>query len=647
MKFGTLDRYMTGVAVPLSALRSEDGCGIGEFRDLVDLGRWCQKTGLDLIQILPVNDTGGQLSPYSARSAFALHPIYLHLPAIAGAEPLLETIAAESERLNREAQIDFRGTYDFKISILRRIFEQRQRELESDARVAAFKMRDGWVRPYAAYRALKRRFDGRPWCEWPEFSSVDPDTVDRIWELESDECHFQVFVQYEADRQFREAAAQLDGLGIKLKGDIPILIDDDSADVWYHRRYFDRTMRAGAPPDMFSREGQNWGFPTYNWERLELDDYRWWRERLAHADRYYHAYRVDHVLGFFRIWQTPERDRSAILGWFHPAVPLSESDLHRREIDGAVLRELSEALVPAELVASLDASQRDHLLEEAGDGWRFRSEVGERAIEDGVSAGSLRDQLLWAYRERLFVRGSRPGEFHPCWYWRDSPRGAVLDEETRAAIEELVDERAAKNEQLWGQTGRRRLSFMVEATEMLVCAEDLGVVPDCVPGVLDELAILGLRVDRWTHEPGEPSRFLPMGEYPRLSVATTSTHDTETLRGFWESGAFDRQAYYREVLSADGLAPSYLTTEVAALCISRCLEASSILCILPLQDWFSLHYDLRSQTPEDERVNVPGAPEPRNWRWRTRETLSYYLGYERFNRYVASLVERRQRRPLA
>ena len=327
MKFGKIDRFITGVSVPVAALRSRESVGVGEFADLPLLGGWCVKAGLGLIQILPVNDTGTNSSPYSALSAFALHPIYLRLQDIAGAGPLKREIQDFRTAAEKQARFSYPDVLSFKLSAARRLFEAEEQKLARDIPFNAWRAANPWVHAYAAFRTLKTRLSGAPWRTWGKLVPGGAPTVESAWESDPSQCLFFIWLQFQLSAQLAAASKSLEEMGVRLKGDIPILMSEESADVWHFTRYFDLSMRAGAPPDMYSADGQNWGFPIYDWKGLAADGYSWWKQRLREAAKFFHAFRIDHVLGFFRIWAIPDGEARATLGIFRPARLISREML--------------------------------------------------------------------------------------------------------------------------------------------------------------------------------------------------------------------------------------------------------------------------------------------------------------------------------
>ncbi len=638
MLYRSGDSRLTGVAVPLAAIRTEGGWRVGEFPDLAVFARLCAKLGAGLVQLLPVNDSGGQSSPYSALSAFALHPLYVRVADLPEAARAPEVQAA-LERFAAEAVPGERFPYDeclrVKLEALRAVYAAAEKGIAADPGLAAFERERPWVRPYAVFKRLKAANGERSWKEWPAHRDPTPEELDALWEDPEarSEQRFYAWVQYRAAGQFSEAARTATGLGLELLGDLPILLNEDSADVWADRAYFDRSMKAGAPPDMYSASGQNWGFPLYDWEAMAGDGHSFWHARITEADRYYSAYRIDHVLGFFRIWALGEREETGSLGRYVPGPLLSVDELRAAGFSAERLRWLSEPHISgSELRAALggtDAGGADarvsgaeisigRALDRIGDEDLFLFNGSIRGEAD-ISALGLREAAAAFLKERWRDRALLPagdGLYAPAWTMRESRAWASLSEAEREALGSLASARASEAERGWALRGRELLSMLKAASGMLPCAEDLGAVPDCVPKVLAELGIPGLRVPRWMRrwkEPGQP--FVALDEYDEPSVCTPSVHDTSTLRAWWdyEEGRDGFAAAYAPSLSP---VPARLGTEDERVLLSALARCPSRLFVVQLQDLLDLSDRYRSPDPRADRVNVPGTLDSFNWTWR-------------------------------
>lgn len=660
MKYTRGNAPTSGIVVALSALRTEASPACGEYPDLAALGDLSKQWNFSLIQLLPVNDSGSQSSPYSARSAFALHPLYIRiadLPELkAAGAATRDSILAESRQVARrfaaDARLRYQGYFEAKLELLRRVWsELAEPSFEGASSKAAgefgaWMRANPWVRAYAIFSELKERNGGKPWWEWKAYADASASEIEALWnrpELVSG-LRFRAWLQWRAEAQFRAAAAALASLGVELMGDLPIMIDKDSAEVWARRSVFRLDLSAGAPPDMYAALGQNWGFPIYDWDAAERDGYSFWKERLASAEKFYSAYRIDHVLGFFRIWSLSERERSGYLGRFVPDAYIEKADLEAAGFDSGRIRWLSEPHIrTADLMAAVgddtEAMEAAELaLDRIGDEELFlfkRSIRGERDIEDLSSAGlggygpaglppAAREYLLSRWRDRVLFE-FEPGRFAPAWSYLAASAWPTLSDDERGRLERLFGSKRAQGESGWSANGRKLLSVLKGSSAMLPCAEDLGSVPACVPRVLGELGILGLRVLRWTRDWGQAGQpYVELSNYPRLTVACPSVHDSSSLREWWEKEADRGQvwAFISRALGKNlGDPPEKASPTVVSAILQAMARSGSAIVVYPIQDLLALGERWRPADPSLERVNVPGSYNEWNWGWRLPATL--------------------------
>ncbi|MCL2269760.1 MAG: 4-alpha-glucanotransferase [Treponema sp.] len=635
---------LLGTVIPVGALRSGKPTAIGEFPDLGEFALLCKKMKVGLIQLLPVNDTGYESSPYFSLSAFALHPVYLRI----GELPEAEQFKDKESKINRDfggyARFPFQSVMHAKMDLLLEIYTAHESAIEEKARqgggLHAWIEQNPWVREYAVYRRLKEANGGKSWKEWTEHRDVTAEDIMALWEdpRYRREHLFWVWLQEALDRQFHAAAKAVAEAGIILEGDLPILMNDDSCDVWAHREIFILELSAGAPPDMYSPEGQNWGFPLYNWAVQEKDNYAWWKQRLAVAGKYYQAYRIDHVLGFFRIWSSSHRDYSSILGRFIPFTPISNSDLQKLGYDKGRIRWISQPHVPTgELLEAFrtgpdqlsdadidDAAKKvfSKALNQIGDEdlWLFRKKIkGEKDIDALGLHPSVRPYLIHAWHNRILLEYEK-GKYFPVWYYRDTRAFQSLSDGEKTSLEELMYKRLAKSEKTWEAHGKKLLSILVESSSMLPCAEDLGAVPQCVPKVLSRLNILGLRVVRWHRRwdmDGQP--FIPFEEYPELSVCTAAVHDSSTIREWWE-GEADQEQFAGFIGFPSP--PKTYDPDIAQAILAKAASARSRFRVFQIQDLLHLSAQWYAEDPASERINVPGTCNDFNWTYRLPASVS-------------------------
>ena len=633
-------KRLLGAAVPVGALRSKKGMGVGEFSDLADFAVLCKKMRVGLIQILPVNDTGFESSPYSSLTAFGLHPLYLRIEEL---EEFAEVGDLVKKRI-KKARDNFDKNKRFshylvlkeKLEICREIYNAGKAQIAKNSALSSWIDQNSWIKQYAVYRRLKEKNDQKSWKDWSEYSSVTAADIDKLWNDKNlrEEHLFWAWLQRALDVQFSKAAQAIKDAGLVLEGDLPILMNEDSCDVWAHPEIFIQELSAGAPPDMYSPDGQNWGFPIYNWEEQEKDNFAWWKKRLAVAGKYYQAYRIDHVLGFFRIWASSHRDYSSSIGRYVPYAPVTSGDLRKLGFDKGRIRWVSQPHIPTEELMNVlrknkggdVKAEADKIFSKAlmrvnnEELWIFKKKVtGEKDIDAFKFQTEVSNYLKGKWKDRVFLE-YRKGKFFPVWYFRNATAYKTFTAAEKSALEELLGKRQKKSERVWAQQGLKLLSVLVQSSTMLPCAEDLGAVPACVPKVLTKLKILGLRVTRWFREwdkGGQP--YIPFENYPQLSVCTPAVHDSSTVRQWWEQEA--DQGQFAGFIGVPSL-PKVYNPGTAKVILSKTAQARSRFRVFQIQDLLHLSNNWYSADPADERVNVPGTANDFNWTYRLPANIS-------------------------
>lgn len=668
---------MTGIVVPLGALKSKSCPIVGEYTVLPLFASWCKKAGLSIIQILPVNDTGTQSSPYSGLSAFALHPVYITIPQIPEFKSLYTSdkkFAALYNSFITNHKDDERWNYEQvrneKDTMLRALYEEAAKKTDSaiEKILAPFIKANSWIPAYCVYKNLKWTNLQSSWKSW---SKNDRDSSkEKIINLWNDKplrhAHlFYAWEQFIAFNQFYESAEKIRALGITLKGDLPILMNDDSCDVWSKPELFSIKNRAGSPPDGDNPTGQNWGFPTYNWAAHEKDGFSWWKERLATASRFYGAYRLDHILGFFRIWAVPEHNTTAILGHTEPYCSITREELTEAGFSKDRIHWMSEPHIPTSALtdAGLSISKAHAMLEKICNRlgreelWNFKAEINSDgdivsalsseetpadnapAMQDSTSdspsnnAFAVQDVARAAsiiapwWNNRLLIEITKD-HFIPSWLHESTQAWKSLSDGEKEILNKIFYDLENTSESKWESHAQKILSALTSSTAMIPCGENLGVNLSCVPSVLAENTILSLNVVRWTRrwaEEGQP--YIPFEEYKPLSVTTTSVHDSSTMRQWWNEEkdsafAFEKSAVKNtDKPQPDKKEPVYFadaefTPKTALFILSHAAKTASTLFINPLQDWLYLNTQYWRTDEKDERINVPGTVSPFNWTYR-------------------------------
>ncbi len=650
----------TGTAIPVFSLRSEDSFGIGDFLDLRKMIDWAVLTRQQLIQVLPLNDTTTTHTwkdsyPYSAISIYALNPMYLGY----GTLPLNDkkkqnAYINRAKELNKLPQLDYEKVLRLKTDYGKDLFAQNGNEvLASDEYRAFYRQNESWLFPYACYCYLRDSLGTAEFSQWGEFSVFRYDQLEHLLKTNPEAkqvADYYCFLQFLLHQQLYETKEYAHQKGVVLKGDIPIGINRSSIDAWTTPYLFNMNTQTGAPPDDFSIYGQNWSFPTYNWHAMAQEDFTWWKNRFKKMADYFDAYRIDHILGFFRIWEIPLDAVQGLLGHFSPALPYS---VH--EINGAGMffdeERLLQPFIHEHFLYDFFGPDAGQVMQTYLDvsGWqRFRlksfcnTQQKIRHLFEGetdLEKLRIRDGLYALCTEVLFVRDPyEPDRFHPRIAAQYTHSYRYLDDAAKNAFNRLYDAFFYhRHNAFWREQAIRKLPQLVSSTSMLPCGEDLGMVPACVPAVMDELQILSLEIQRM---PKDPNRlFADLSSLPYLSVCTTSTHDMSPVRAWWREDRDITQQFYNEVLHHEGEAPPDCSPELCREILELHLQASSMWVILPWQDWMSIDGRLSSSDPEGDRINIPANPE-HYWRYRMHLSLDALLQETDFNDTVRRLAER-------
>ena len=657
--FALYNRKLAGTLVPVFSLRTRKSAGIGDFGDLKTMIDFVASTGQKVLQLLPINDTTithtwTDSYPYSCISVFAIHPQYADLHALPELKDAKARAEAEKTRaeLNALDKIDYEKVNDFKINYLRQIFNQEGEKMMKTAEYKAFfQDTKQWLVPYAQYSYLRDKNGTADFNQWPDHQVWDEAERKALTDPKTaayKNVAFFYFVQFVLDRQMQEAHEYAKAKGVILKGDIPIGVNRNGCDVWMEPKYFNLNGQAGAPPDDFSANGQNWGFPTYNWFEMLKDGCQWWNRRFQNMARYFDAYRIDHVLGFFRIWEIPVHSVHGLLGQFAPALAMSREEIESYGLhfqEDRFTRPFITDWVLDRMFHERAGEVKEKYLDRLDDErYQMKPEVDTQRKVEALFADAtdekelwLRDGLYALISDVLFVRDhTNPGVFHPRISAQLDFIYESLYDNDKAAFNRLYNDYFyRRNNQFWYQEAMKKLPKLVQATRMLVCAEDLGMVPDCVPWVMDELKILSLELQSMPKDPSV--KFGHLSRNPYRSVCTISSHDMPTLRMWWDENIQRTQEYYNTMLYRQGPAPHPLPGWLASDIISRHLTSPSMLCILSIQDWLATDEALRLPNADAERINIPANPK-HYWRYRMHLNIEDLAADKRFVQSITEMI---------
>ncbi|MCW3118554.1 MAG: 4-alpha-glucanotransferase [Chitinophagaceae bacterium] len=642
-----------GVAIPVFSLRSKNSFGVGEFNDLKLLVDWAKKTGLKLVQILPVNDTTATGSwtdsyPYAGISAFALHPLYINLETVAGKKNTdkIKSFKKKQKQLNELADVDYEQVMKLKTKALKELYHLLYEECFESEDYKKFHARNKhWLIPYAAFCYLRDKYDTPDFQLWQSDAVYNKADIAKLFSAKSKnakEITFHFFVQYHLHLQLKEAADYAHKNHIVLKGDIPIGIYRYSCDAWVNPDLFNMDEQAGAPPDDFAVKGQNWGFPTYNWKKMHQDDFAWWHQRFGQMSNYFDAFRIDHILGFFRIWSIPMHAIEGIMGHFFPAIPVYRKEFDERNIRFDYHR-YCKPFITDDILSQVfgEHSQRVKLqFVIPNDFGGYDIELAfqtQRQVEDYFitleqnNENSFIKQGLFDLISNviLFDADLQGDEFHFRIAMEQTFSFKWLDDETRYKLKELyVNYFYRRQDDFWKKEALHKLPQLKSSTNMLICGEDLGMVPHCVSEVMNQLGILSLEIQRMPKNP--MTEFFHPNQAPYLSVVTPSTHDMSTIRGWWQEDHGRTQRFYNYILGQAGEAPYYCEAWINRAVLLQHLYSPAIWSIFQLQDILGISEKIRRPDPEKERINIPAVPKY-YWRYRMHLLLEDLLKQKEFN----------------
>ena len=640
-----------GVAIPVFSLRSKKSFGIGEFNDLKLLIDWASKVGLNLIQLLPINDTIATFTktdsyPYAAISAFALHPLYIHLDSVIKDEKIIQSFKRKKNTLNNLNQYDFEAVLKFKLSTLHENFELVGKELlNTESYKSFYTKNEYWLKPYAVFSYLRDKYNTTDFTKWKSNYPFKKTDVDRFFHISSaslKKVQFYCYLQFIAHIQLKEVVEYAHKKGIALKGDLPIGVSKYSSDTWMYSHLFNMDMQAGAPPDDFAVAGQNWGFPTYNWQTMKLDHYDWWCKRLQQMSQYFDAYRIDHILGFFRIWSIPQTATQGVLGKFVPAVPIHIFEFGEKSISFNEDRFCNPFITDEVLVHVFGISAdyvKDHYLqsEKRESLYLFKNEYNTQRkvvayfdeLSKGDSNAKIKDGLLLLLANIILIKDDIEHYYHFRIDMDKTLSYRYLDAPTKEKLRELyLDYFYHRQEKTWSAEAQKKLPALKVASNMLICGEDLGMVPHCVPAVMKQLGLLSLEVQRMPKNSNQP--FVLLDEVPYLSVVTPATHDMSTIRAWWEEDKHVTQSFYNDILGMSGAAPPSCESWIVRAIIMQHLYSPAMWSVFQIQDILGMNDALKLDNPLEERINIP-ANAHHYWGYRMHIYLEDLLKATDFN----------------
>lgn len=649
-----------GISIPVFSLRSESSGGVGEFNDLKLLGDWAAETNCKLIQILPVNDTittnnWDDSYPYSSISAFALHPIYLNIQSVAGKkyQHIAGKYAVTIQALNALPEVNYPEVIKLKWNFFHEIFPLQKKHIFAlKAYKTFFEENKFWLEPYAAFCFLRDRYHTANYKAWPAYKKYNAASIKKLLKNNEEEISVYYFLQFQLHVQLLDAVHYLNNKNICLKADLPIGIKRESVDHWQHPELFNENLLAGAPPDAFTENGQNWGFPTYNWNTIKENNFNWWEKKLNHNSKYADALRLDHVLGFFRIWSIPKDNIQGVLGYFQPAIALNENDFLQRNIYFDEKRfckpYITESLLHDLFLDEAGYVKEKFFIQNVYGLFDFKNEFDtQKKLQEfilqeknEVQHQKILSKLLYLHSEIILLKDAENG-FHFRVNMQQTFSFHSLDEQVKNQLNHLYHEYFfSRQNELWRNNGNEILSALHKSNNMLYCGEDLGWVPDFVPEVLKENEILSLNVQRMPKN--NHSVFTDIFSANYLSVVTPGTHDMPVLRAWWKQDKTTTQKFYNDILNMPGIAPGEANETIIKKILEQFLQSPAMWSIFQLQDVMGMDKGLQSDDPRKEQINNP-ADAHNKWNYRMHISLENLLQQHAFNESWRKMIEKSSR----
>ncbi len=656
-----------GVAIPVFGLRSKKSFGVGEFTDIPLLVDWAKQTGLQLIQLLPINDTmathtSADSYPYGAISAFAMHPLYINIEKVAGKEyaNIIKPLKKKQKQLNELPVLDYEKVMKFKLSALRELYHASKDVFSNDLNYFEFfELNRHWLVPYAAFSYLRDKNKTSDFNKWKSHKTYNESNVQKLVapsKSHYDDIAFFYFVQYHLHLQLKAAVDYAHKNKIILKGDIPIGIHRYGCDAWTNPSLYNMDEQSGAPPDDFAIKGQNWGFPTYNWDKMQEDGFRWWRLRFDQMSNYFDAFRIDHILGFFRIWSIPLHAVEGIMGRFVPAIPVSISEFHDNNIwfdhDRYCKPYITEEILGWTFQENIEFVKENFLKESSSglynlkEGFNTQKKVENYFNANKIEKGDNIKQGLFDLISNIILieeENSNEQKFHFRFGISNTTSFQHLEFNTRERLHELyINYFYRRQDWFWKKEALKKLPQLKRSTNMLVCGEDLGMVPACVPELMKDLAILSLEIERMPKDSGKD--FFHPNDSPYMAVVTPSTHDMSTIRGWWEEDRSKTQRFYNYMLGHYGEAPFFCEPWINKEIVLQNLYSPAMWSIFLLQDLLGINGKIRRENPHDERINIPSDPN-HYWGYRIHLNLEDLLKEKEFNEEIKKYVKESGRYP--
>ncbi|KAK8871028.1 4-alpha-glucanotransferase dpe2 [Tritrichomonas musculus] len=660
-----------GIYCPLFGLRSDDSCGIGQYTDIKGLVDVCNQIGSSIIRILPIFDTTNKgdwddSNPYKQISSFALHPIYINLLQVVDNLPkdIYNDIQNAKWIFEQKPTVDYPTVYQYKIKTLHRIYEDSVKyELNNNIEFARFVDQElEWLRPYALFTLLRDKYGTIDFHSWPNHSTITRREINSQCAKHEEELKFIYWVQYICDKQYKEALSYSIEHGVALHSDFLMNINYNSVDTWTWPDYFRLNMCSGAPPNESFIDGKNWGYPTYDWDAMEKDNFHWLELRLRRMSDLFQFLSVDHIIEFFRSWEIP-RDSCirGILGHFNPSSPVDKA-----ELDSRGLFDLDRYLHPYvrwHLLVQQFGEEAENIskkffipkhFDTRDDYFTFKTEFNtEKKIEKALIQLIPNDLRKRSHYQKalfdllsnvmLIHDSERPGCYHVRSNMTYTSSWIELQEPSRGRMKELYEYFVFKRQSdVWLSKAKEKLDFFNDANQMLICAEDFDQKTDQIAQYIKDYGFLSFHVQRISQEKSE--LFDDISKCNYMSICCSSTHNMMPYREWWEDQNENNivRDFWKTQVKIDSQIPYRCQPWVLETIIKQHLNSKSMIALFLLQDLTDLVQNLRNKNPNDERINNPSDPN-HHWRYRYPFSINEMKNCQEFTLKVRDLAEKSNR----
>ena len=642
-----------GINIPVFSLRTNDTWGCGDFTTIKTFVDYASSLGLKMIQLLPVNDTIATFTnkdsyPYSAISSFALNPLYLNVEQIISATQITvsEKEEAEIRKLNSLDYCDFSAIVNLKLSILKKLLQFTNPDfLKEKEWHLFFEKNFEWLIPYAAFCVFRDKYKSVNTDDWEEYAVYDVEKIFSFVEPTNDhfkDILFWYFVQYHLHLQLKDASEYAHKNKVILKADLPIGIAKYSVDAWVNPELFNMNVQAGAPPDAFSTVGQNWHFPTYNIKKMREDGFAWFIKRMKILENYFDALRIDHVLGLFRIWSIPQNQVDGSMGIFVPAIPLEKSGFIQVGLHFDDSR-LCNPYITEDLLFNNFGEDVEAIKTIFFDGIILKEKYND---QQKISNYLKSNPEFLKYEQQLFNFVSniillKDSLFDESYHFRINMDQTYsyqqLEDEQKHILNTLYNQYFFENQnELWQKEGRATLSMLAQSSKMLLCAEDLGMVPPFTEKVLADLNILSLQIQQMPKIDNEQFSDTHNAKYP--CVVMPATHDMAPIRLWWEQNKASAQLFFNRILKESGTAPYFCEPWVCKKIIELHLQSPAMWSVFLLQDFMAIDGNVRRTIPAEERINDPANPN-QIWNYRMHVTIEKLMEADDMNHQIKEMIK--------